>query len=169
MERHARLAFCLARSLEQSAAEQFLALGIPGWPGLVLAGLIADLLFGEWRLDQSKTCIIFIFPQMMFPVLLVSLCFISNSWCENISAGSFVEATKKAPVKTRLVNQFLLSIYIKNGGMLPDKSLSTISLTTISCGLPAWPKVCQRRSTSKDASREADSCDGSSWSPAIRR
>ena len=33
------------------------------------------------------------------------------------------EASRKYPVKTRLINQFLLSVYMKSAGMLPDKSL----------------------------------------------
>lgn len=53
---------------------------------------------------------------------------VSCDWCETISAVCIVEANKKAPVKTRLVNQFLLSIYVRNGGMLPDKYLGHISL-----------------------------------------
>ena len=33
------------------------------------------------------------------------------------------EASKKSPVKTRLINQFFLEMYIKSAGMLPDKRL----------------------------------------------
>ena len=33
------------------------------------------------------------------------------------------EAFKRSPVKTRLINQFFLEMYIKSAGMLPDKCL----------------------------------------------
>ena len=48
------------------------------------------------------------------------------------------QAKRKSPVKTRLINQFLLSVYMKAAGMLPDKFFGLVPTTGLCfAGCPA--------------------------------
>lgn len=76
------------------------------------------------------SCVFIFVCLSMFVFLLACLlvcCFLSVS-AKTPSFALVPEAFKKPAVKTRLINQFLLDVYSKAGGMLPDRPFGSTYL-----------------------------------------
>ena len=105
----------LASTWQRSVSLQPFVLGTTVWPGWASK-------FGAMKLDSVskrnvEKCGVFVTMHFVFPQLVH----------HRIDS----EVQPKPAVKTRLINQFLLSMYIKAGGMLPERWLGLAKATII--------------------------------------
>lgn len=73
----------------------------------------------SWSLIEFSS-----FPNPKFNLILLFPCPYAQGVSGFPNSAAFASKVKKrSPVKTRLINQFFLSVYVKSAGMLPDKCL----------------------------------------------